>query len=114
MKYTPKYVAKLKGNGKRGPKVNPDNWISGPDPIQRDKYYAWLKHRAQAKFRKEEYFLTWEDWDTLWSIDDFLNRGRYADSLCLSRIDNDGPWDISNVEILTRLEHLRKEKCKNV
>jgi hypothetical protein len=114
MNYNPKYVSKRIGNGKRGPKIKPETWISGPDPVTRDKYYAWLKHRAQAKFRKEPYELTWEDWSTLWSNDDFLNRGRQPENLCISRRDPNDPWTLDNSEIITRLDHLRREKTRNV
>lgn len=113
MNYIPKYVKKP-GDGKRGPKINPNRWVSGPNPITRDKYYAWLKHRAQAKFRKEDYSLNWEDWDSLWSNDDFLMRGRSRESLCISRKDNTLPWALGNVEIIPRIQHLRKEKTANV
>ena len=34
----------------------------GDDVYQRERYYAFLKHRSQARYRGEDYTLTWEDW----------------------------------------------------
>lgn len=91
-----------------GKTPDPNRWITGPDIVTRDKYYAWLKHRAQAKYRKEDYDLTWEDWQTLWSNEDYLKRGRKINDLCLQKIDPDGGWTITNVEVNTRYEYLKR------
>ena len=103
-KYARNIMTKSYGPGRRS---DPDTWITGPDPLTRDKYYAWLKHRAQAKHRKEDYSLTWDDWQGLWSDDDFNLRGRRGESLCLTRSDFEGEWCLENVQVVTRLEHFR-------
>ena len=89
----------------------PDTWVTGPCPIRRDKYYAWLRHRAQAKYRGETYDLSWEAFEQLWFDDDaWFQRGRRADNLCMSMIDWTQGWVEGNVEVITRLEQLRKPK----
>lgn len=102
-KYTPKPRP-----GSRGRRVNPENWCTGPDPIRREKYYAFLKHRAQAKYRNEPYELTWEQWEAKWSDSDFLNRGRKTTSVCISRINQSEPWSDSNCEVVLRTDHLKR------
>ena len=94
-----------KANGRP---IDPSKWVSGPDPLTREKYYAWLKHRSQARYRKEEYHLTWQDWQSLWSDGDFLKRGRTSDSLCISRVSRLEAWQIDNCEVITRIAHLKK------
>lgn len=106
MNYRNKYITRTRRKpdtpSHLGCPVRPERWISGPDPIEHDKYYAWLKHKAQARFRKEDHSLTWEDWQELWSGDTWLERGRSMDSLVLRRIDRDLGWHIYNVMVLTR------------
>jgi len=110
LRYTPE-VKKLGPSNKQGRYQNPDTWITGPCPIRRDKYYAWLKHRAQAKYRGEAYDLTWEHFEMLWIDDDtWFRRGRSAESLCMSLVDWHQGWVDGNVEIISRLEQLRKPK----
>lgn len=89
---------------------SPETWISGPDPIEHDKYYAWQKHRAQARYRKEDYNLSWEDFRTLWPNDMFVQRGRRPDDYCMIRLDSSEPWEPGNVEVVTRLYHLSTQK----
>lgn len=91
-----------------GRKPNPDKWCTGPDPLTREKYYAYSKHKAQAKYRKEEYDLTWEDWQSMWTDELFLKRGRGREDLCMQKINPDDAWSLYNVEIVTRIEHLQR------
>ena len=60
----------------RGRPVNPEKWVTGPDPHRREKYYAFLKHRAQCNFRNEDYELTFNDWETYWTDENYSQRGR--------------------------------------
>lgn len=83
-------------------------WITGPDPLTHEKFYAWHKHRSQANYRKEEYLLTFDDWQQLWPDEKFLNRGRDRDSFVLTRIERDGPWSIANCEVVTRYDQLKR------
>ena len=113
-KYIPKIKGtKQKGDGRYGRYVNPETWLSGPDLFQREKYYAWLKHRAQAMHRNEEHKLSWEDWQTLWPDDLFLKRGRLATDLCLTRINLNDSWNLSNCVVCTRRKHFEIKKQRN-
>lgn len=111
MTYRNKYVKtarKTTWDGTPGRHQNPDLWVTGPDPIRRDKYYAWMKHKAQAKFRGEDYELEFEDWERLWPDEAWFNRGRGRDCLILSRRDWAGAWSVDNCEIITKLEYGRR------
>ena len=75
------------------------------DEDRRDKYYAFLKHRSQARYRGESYELTWEDWEHLWDDSSWQLRGQRIGDLCLTRIDFAGEWAIHNVIVCTRKDH---------
>ena len=108
MNYQTKYINRSRAV-KRKRRTTPELWVTGPDPITHDKYYAWLKHKAQAKFRKETHLLSWEDWQEFWTQDNWAERGRRSHNLCLSRIDHLGPWTVENCQIVTRREHLKRQ-----
>lgn len=110
MDYKYKYVnpSQKKPHTTQGRVVDPDKWCTGPDPEKRDHYYSFLKHRSQAKHRKDEYEITYDEWCKLWPIDLWRKRGRGADDLCLSRIDYDLPWSLINCHVVTRREHLKR------
>jgi hypothetical protein len=113
MTYKIKYEPMIRGSqAKKGRsrRQTPELWLSGPDPVDHDKYYAWQKHKAQAKYRKEEYNLSWECWKEIWPNELFLQRGRDPENVCMIRLDLSQPWQLGNVEVVTRLEHLRTQK----
>lgn len=103
-------VKGLSPSGK-GRVSDPNCWITGPCLITRDKYYAYLKHRSQAKYRGESYELTWQDWLHIWPQHLWDSRGRRSHDLCLTRRDFDGEWSIVNTVVCTRREHfiIKKE-----
>jgi len=111
MEYKFRYARESTGGpGKRGRTPDPEVWVTGPCRIRHDKHYGYLKHRAQAKFRKEDYSLTLEQWESLWTDELWLQRGRSAESFCLQQIDGEDGWHFENVEIVTRIEHFAKLK----
>lgn len=112
MRYTPKYKHKLLQEYKNpgGLREDPNKWIVGPDEIEHDKYYALLKHKAQAKFRGEEHTITWEQWRDLWPNDKWFCRGRAKTDLCLSQVDRDLGWHYDNVQVIQRIEYLKRAK----
>jgi hypothetical protein len=67
---------------------------------------AYSRMRAQAKFRREEFILTWQEFYDMWAPV-WEHRGRALEQLCLSRIDWEGEWSIDNVQIITREEHFK-------
>lgn len=80
--------------------------IKYTDPFERERYYAWQKHRAQARYRKEDYLLTHEDWCALWPYDKFVCRGRGVNDLSMMRLDPYQPWRLDNVEVVVRQKYL--------
>lgn len=105
--YQAKYINKLKGTGRsRSPSKR-----KYADEIDHDKYYGYLKHRAQARHRKESYELTVEEWFDLWQGPQWFNRGRYSEAVCLVRLDLNLPWHKDNVEVVNRKQWLQQTKA---
>ena len=75
---------------------------------EREKRYAYLKHRSQCMYRKEPYDLSWEDWNELWTDELFAKRGRGKDDLCLARVNIRDSWNLFNCIVYTRHEHLKR------
>jgi len=88
---------------------DPNEWVTGPDPVRREKYYGFLKHRSQAWHRKQEYDLQWNEWEQLWPDHDWELRGRKIDDLIIFRLDPELPWCKDNVCVDTRRKHF--EHC---
>jgi hypothetical protein len=65
---------------------------------------AWLRQRAQARYRSEPWALRFEDFEHMWAGQWHL-RGRGVDNVCMSRVDRDQPWCVENCRIITRLAH---------
>jgi hypothetical protein len=87
----------------------PHVWICGPDdPVKHSAYLPWLRSRAQANFRNEEWTLTFDEFWDLWK-DKWLERGRKPEQYCMTRIDSEKAWDIENSIIITRHEHLIRQ-----
>jgi hypothetical protein len=70
---------------------------------------AYSRMRSQAKYRRELWSLTWDEffeiWASLWDL-----RGSGREQLCLSRIDPAQAWTVDNVEIITREQHWLRQK----
>jgi hypothetical protein len=79
------------------------------DPVMHDKYYAYLKHRCQAKYRGERYQLTWQDWCKIWTPALWAKRGRKPRSVRLTQIDQTLGWSIKNCKIRQCSTHMREQ-----
>lgn len=101
-----KPVKPKKHNGGVGPR--PQVWVSGPDPVRHAQHIAYGRAKCQAQFRGEGWDLTFEEFEALWQ-DRWHLRGRIKDSLCMSRLDYDLPWSITNCDIITRAEHNKRQ-----
>jgi hypothetical protein len=95
-----------RGKAKLG-KVYPHTWLSGPDEFKHEMYLPWLRSKAQANYRKEEWDLSFEEFYLIWK-EQWHNRGRKIDNVCMSRDDMDGVWDKNNIIIITRHEHIKR------
>jgi len=96
--------------GGPGRPPRPEKWITGPDEYKHELYYSYLRHKAQAVYRHEQYNLSWEDYESLWTPETFEKRGRGVKSLCLYRIVREDPWEVTNVQICTRREYWDSRK----
>ena len=109
--YEYKYVYKsTRKPGNRQGRPTQTEWITGSDPVRRDKYYGWMKHRAQAKFRGEDYDLEWPEWESLWNDELWHKRGRSTDCYCLMREDITDSWHAGNVSLVPRSVYLKRSK----
>lgn len=87
--------------------LRPHLWkVQGEIPHQ--QYISWQRARAQANFRGEIWLLTFEQyqqiWQPYWSM-----KGRGKNDMCLTREDPTGAWEPSNVTVMHRLDHLRRQ-----
>jgi hypothetical protein len=88
-------------------KLLPHKWKTGPDPLTHEQFGAWHQHRAQARHRREQYDLTFEQYQQVWG-DLFVKRGRARYEYCLTRLDPKLPWNLENTQAMTRQEHLER------
>jgi len=94
--------------GRKKGSICRDVWLSGPEDHRHRLYYDCQRARAQAKFRGEDWQITEQEYIDLWLKDDqYLQKSRTVDGLCMRRCNTELPWSIDNVEIITRAEHLK-------
>jgi hypothetical protein len=68
---------------------------------------AFKVAECQARYRHQEWLLTWDDWLALWLPNDrYLQKGRGANSYSVSRLDLDLPWHPLNVTCETKHDYL--------
>ena len=89
----------------------PQVWVVGPNKELHDKYHPWQMAKAQANFRKEEWDLSFKEYCDLWE-GHWQNRGRHPHNVCMTRQDDEGPWDAKNTYIITRKEHFQIQAQK--
>lgn len=71
----------------------------------REQHLAYNRMKAQAKFRREAWELTLEDFFELWR-EHWEDRGRGMHNAVLARIDTTKPWHKLNAEITPRWQHI--------
>lgn len=78
-----------------------------PDDLRHDQHWAWLRKKAQATFRGEEWTLTIEEWFDIWDkSDQWDNRGRHPHASAMFMKDPEKGWHAWNVEIVDRTVRL--------
>lgn len=106
-----KYIPRTKSTAEvycgRGAGVHPERWCYR-DPDKRNQYYAYLKHKAQARYRGESHSLTPDDWFALWANGAWAQRGRASTDLSLIQLDPTGGWHTNNCAVMVRLEYLKR------
>lgn len=100
----------MSGGGKLG-KHYPHTWVSGEDPVKHKQYYVWLQQKNQAQYRNEGWDLPFDLWTEIWG-EQWHNRGRDPQSMCMTRRDNTQPWTADNVEVITRGEHFKRQHAQ--
>ena len=78
-----------------------------PDPIEHEQHIAWLRSKAQAAYRLEDWELNLSDFMKIWGRKKWLQRGRKTDDLTLARLDWSLPWSKDNVKIMIRYEQVK-------
>ena len=107
IKYINPLINKKRGVG-QGRYPLEENWCTEARIIERDIYYAFLKHRAQAKYRNESHSLTADEWSSLWTVELWLQRGRKKTDMNLVQINVGLGWHLNNVEVTTRHSYLKR------
>ena len=90
---------------------------SGPRPqcwkvqgeIPHQQYLAFLQMRAQANYRKEQFELTFQDFQDLWE-GKWHRKGRGTLDYCLTRDDFNLPWNFINTVCVPRVDQLSRQK----
>lgn len=95
-----------KGKGSR-----PSLWLH-KDPFDHERYIPFLRAKAQAAFRNEEWELTFEDYCYFWTPAAWNCRGRGSSDLAMIRINTDRGWSLENCQIVTRREQLLRQAAK--
>lgn len=104
-------TAKYNMGAKLGQKL-PHRWKTGPCERTHNQYEVYAQQLNQAKWRKEEWDLSFEDWLALWEPRWDTGRGRTRDCYCLVRKDYGLPWNKHNIELITRQEHVETQQRK--
>lgn len=80
-----------------------------PDALRHAQHWAWLRKKAQAQYRREEWNLSIDEWFKLWDDSgQWNNRGRHEHASAMFMIDPELGWHVWNVEIVDRTERLRE------
>lgn len=91
--------------------LRPHTW-KYKDPKVREQNVAYMRMKAQANFRNEEFDLTFEEYQELWE-DYWELKGRGREDYCLTRDDSTAPWNKTNTRCVQRLEYLQRSIAEN-
>jgi len=87
--------------------TRPKGILNYSSQLESTQRLCYARHRAQAKHRGEPYTLTFEDFKAIWG-EQFEQRGKAVEALCMSRRDKALGWTPTNTIIVTRQQHLSK------
>ena len=94
----------IRGQTGRGTGPRPHTWVTGPDELTHAQYRAFIQCRAQANYRGEGWELEFDQYQAAWG-DQWSQRGRCRDDVCMTRCDPTQPWSEHNVHVITRQQH---------
>lgn len=74
-----------------------------PDKFTNDRRLSWLRSRCQARYRGEDWQLTFEEYCVFWKTQArYYSRGKESHQLVLTRFDPEDAWDRDNCCIIDR------------
>ena len=77
------------------------------DPFTHARNLAFQRSACQARYRNEEWQLTFEEFCHFWNNEAlWAQRGRKVEALVLTRWDTEKPWNTKNCCIITRGDQL--------
>lgn len=88
----------------RPPGLRPKLWKTGPSLERHLMFVAWMNMKSQARYRNEDWALTFEQFEAEWA-GRWNQRGRDSTDLCMIRVDVELPWSPSNIEVIARHDH---------
>lgn len=81
--------------------------------ITKEHYSKYSAHYKGAIYRGIPFQMTFEEWVQWWNTDNrWSNRGTGKNKLCMARLNDEGPYNISNVKCITNSEN-SKERAFN-
>lgn len=101
---TPKCTNKPQKYRKFCPKCRYRTWAK-KNPLRA----GFINLRKRAKSRGKEFYLTFEQYKSFAIKTNYhINKGRSANSYHIDRIDENGPYSIDNIQVLTNSQNIRK------
>ena len=86
-------------NRKNGPR--PHTWKYGPDPSRKRLHLAFMRGKAQANFRQEQWDFDFYDFEKRWG-GRHHETGIGATDIVMVRIDPADSWNINNTKLMPR------------
>lgn len=74
---------------------------------------AWVRAVSQCRFRGEGQYLTWDQYQSLWTWELWQRKCRSIDGVSVARLDPEGPWLPENVALVENLELSRQRMARN-
>ena len=81
----------------------------------KNPYGVYMRQRANARGRGILWEISFEDWWSVWQQSGkWEERGREAHQYCMSRKNDDGPYSVENVRIVTMKENSQERHHWNL
>lgn len=78
------------------------------DPFDIDRYRVYKQAEYQARYRGEEWQISFREWCQIWQDPlTWSRRGRGVEDLSMTRRNPVKPWTLKNVMVLSRLDQIR-------
>jgi len=92
----------------------PRVWVFPYDEVKTGAYMKYLRAKAQAKYRKEHWDLTFEQWWAPWEASGrWSERTNDKHGYCMIQQNPDLGWIEGNLEVISRAEHLKTNRKRS-